>query len=61
MLKGNEALSISLDDIDLSDIDSFEVEVLNSADTIALPEAGASWTPWYSCSCSCPQLPTITE
>jgi hypothetical protein len=61
MLRGNEALSISLDDIDLSDIDSFDVEVLNSADTIALPEASASWTPWYSCSCSCPQLPTIIE
>jgi Thiopeptide-type bacteriocin precursor len=59
MLKENGALSISLDDIDLSDIDSFEVDVLNSAESIALPEAGASWTPWFSCSCSCPQLPEI--
>ncbi|HVQ09755.1 MAG TPA: thiopeptide-type bacteriocin [Allosphingosinicella sp.] len=58
MLHENAVLSISLDDIDLSDIDSFDVEVLNSADSIALPEAGAS-SVWHSCSCSCPSLTDI--
>lgn len=52
-------LSISLDDIDLSDVDLFDVEVLNSPNTMALPEAGASGTPWHSCSCSCPNLEDI--
>ena len=55
MLHENLTLSISLDDIDLSDIDSFDVEVLNSVDSIALPEAGAS-SFIHSCSCSCPNL-----
>jgi Thiopeptide-type bacteriocin precursor len=55
MLKEHGEISISLDDIDLSDIDSFDVEVLNSVDSIALPEAGAS-SFIHSCSCSCPNL-----
>jgi Thiopeptide-type bacteriocin precursor len=60
MLHENVALSISLDDIDLSDIESFDVEVLNSADSIAIPEGAASFS-WYtcSCSCSCPHVPEI--
>lgn len=60
MAKAFDAISINLDDIDLSDIDSFDVEVLNSVDSAAIPEAGASWTPIYSCSCSCPSLPETT-
>lgn len=55
------SLAISLDDIDLSDIDLFDVEVLSSPNSMALPEAGASSTPWYSCSCSCPNLPMPGE
>lgn len=60
MLKERGAISISLDDIDLSDIESFDVEVLNSVDSIAIPEGAASFS-WYtcSCSCSCPHVPDI--
>lgn len=57
-MKERGAISISLDDIDLSDIESFDVEVLNSVDSIATPEGAASLS-WYTCSCSCPHIPDI--
>jgi hypothetical protein len=59
----NHAVSaVDLSDIDLSSIDLFDVEILQAADTMGVPETGAS--PWsvYSCSCSAdpyPQQPQL--
>jgi hypothetical protein len=41
--------SIDFSDIDLSDIESFEVEVLDSYNAASFPDKGGS----RSCSCSC--------
>lgn len=41
--------SIDFSDIDLSEIDSFEVEVVDSYNAVAFPDKGGS----RSCSCSC--------
>ncbi|MBV8687954.1 MAG: hypothetical protein JOZ90_16925 [Alphaproteobacteria bacterium] len=44
--------AIDLSDIDLSGVDLFDVEILEAADTMAVPETGASPAIVYSCSCS---------
>jgi hypothetical protein len=43
---------LNFSDIDLGDIDLFDVKVMEASDTVAVPETGASFTPFYSCSCS---------
>ncbi|MBV8685297.1 MAG: thiazolylpeptide-type bacteriocin [Alphaproteobacteria bacterium] len=44
--------AVDLSDIDLGSIDLFDVEILEAADTMAVPETGASPSIIYSCSCS---------
>lgn len=46
-----DKIAINLDGISLGDLDMFDVAVLETADSVAVPEAGAS-TYIHSCSCS---------
>jgi len=47
----SNTVAINLDGISLEGLDMFNVDVLETADSVAVPEAGAS-TYIHSCSCS---------
>jgi hypothetical protein len=46
------SINLNFSDIDLGDIDLFDVKVMEASETVAVPETGASWSVFYSCSCS---------
>lgn len=47
--------TLDFSDLDLTEIDSFDVKVLDASDSVAFPETGASRISAVcaSCSCSC--------
>ena len=40
-------------EFDVGDLDLGELTVTSMQDTVAVPESGASWGHFGSCSCSC--------